>query len=198
MRLGITVGCNSLLCGAAPYLTEATPFPLPRTLRWRPTTNKAFELSEAGKLAVSRNASGAYLGSAFGIQKQVTPRKAPTIVNAAYRDRLFYDGRAIDGTFTDPVTGQVVATGDVALENLIKGPPLNTVEMGHVGRSWTDVAAKIATARPLALASNIPTRLSSFIGGAVTYNQLFEQVYGPGAVATPTRMPTRTATSTCW
>jgi cytochrome c peroxidase len=133
------------------------------------------------------DASGRYLGAAtFGAGSQITNRKAPTVINAAYQPSLFYDGRAEDGDFRDPLTNAVVLTGPVALENLIKGPPVNTVEMGHQGRSWTEVASKIAAARPLALASNVPARLQSFLGGARTYNELFQQVYG--GPATPTRI----------
>jgi cytochrome c peroxidase len=133
------------------------------------------------------DASGRYTGvPTFGAGAQITSRKAPTVINAAYQPSLFYDGRAEDGEFRDPVTNAVVLTGPVALENLIKGPPVNTTEMGHQGRSWTDVASKIGNARPLALASNIPARLQTFLGGARTYNELFQQVYG--GPATPTRV----------
>lgn len=136
-----------------------------------------------------REASGHYSGSAtFGLDPQVTQRKAPTVINSAYQPALFYDGRVANGEFRDPITNQVVLTGPVALENLVAAPPVNSTEMAHTGRTWTDVTNKIATARPLALASNIPSRLATFIGGATTYNQLFEQVYGPGASATPTRI----------
>lgn len=132
------------------------------------------------------DSSGRYTGSAsFGIRPQVTTRKAPSVINAAYQPTLFYDGRATNGSFADPVSNIVILTGDVALENLIKGPPVNEVEMGHVGRSWPEVAAKIAQARPLALASNLPPRLSAFVGTASTYNELFVAAFGANASATP-------------
>lgn len=134
-------------------------------------------------------ASGRYLAApGFGIEAQVTTRKAPSVINAAYQPTLFYDGRAGNGDFLDPITNQVALTGDVALENLIKGPPVNTTEMGHVGRSWSDVATKIAGARPLALAGNLPPRLATFVGNASTYNELFASTYGSGATATPSRI----------
>lgn len=132
------------------------------------------------------DSSGRYTGSAsFGIRPQVTTRKAPSVINAAYQPTLFYDGRATNGSFADPVSNMVILTGEVALENLIKGPPINAVEMGHIGRSWPEVAAKIAQARPLALASNLPPRLAAFVGTASTYNELFVAAFGPNATATP-------------
>jgi len=130
----------------------------------------------------ARTANGRYSSSLFGIGAQVTPRKAPSVINAAYLPTLFYDGRAPSGSFHDPITNQVLLTGPVALENLIAAPPLNTIEMGHVGRSWADVAAKIAAARPLALATNVPARLALFIGNATTYGPLFQAAYGSPAV----------------
>lgn len=137
----------------------------------------------------SLDASGRHVDTQyFGIEAQVTTRKAPTVINAAYLPSLFYDGRARTGDFLDPITQQVVLTGNTALENVISGPPLNTVEMGHVGRNWTDVANKIANARPLALASNVPSRLATFINGSSSYRPLFEAAYGPGATVTPTRI----------
>ena len=56
--------CSSKLIsgGAAPYLTEATPFPLPRTVRRQPTTNKAFEALrswQARRLAQPQRRRGA-------------------------------------------------------------------------------------------------------------------------------------------
>lgn len=135
------------------------------------------------------NGHGRYTGSQhFGIGMQVTARKAPSVINAAYQPSLFYDGRAQGNEFRDPVTNAVVLTGNVALENVVKEPPVSTIEMGHAGRTWTEVANKIAAARPLALASNIPPRLQAFIGQAASYNELFAAAFGPGATATPQRI----------
>lgn len=133
-----------------------------------------------------RNAQGNYVATAHGLDAQVTPRKAPSMVNIAYQDRMFYDGRARDGEFRDPVTNQVMATGSVALENLILQPPLNPVEMGQAGRTWQHVASKIAAAQPLRLADQLPPRLAFFVGNQ-SYPQLFQRAYGTPEV-TPTRI----------
>jgi cytochrome c peroxidase len=133
-----------------------------------------------------RDASGRYVLRDEGFAAQVTPRKAPSMINVAYQTRLFYDGRARDGDFRDPLTGVVVATGPTALENLVLGPPLNPVEMGHPGRTWADVASKIAAATPLRLADQIPARIATFINGA-SYPQLFQRAFGTPDV-TPVRI----------
>src|SRR5262249_49978892 len=118
----------------------------------------------------------------FGIRPQSTTRRAPSPVNAAYETNLFWDGRASD-TFTDPVTNTVLLTGNAALESQAATPPVSDVEMGHIGRSWTDVANDIANCTPLALAENVPTALSAFVSGQ-TYAMLFQQVYGsPGVTS---------------
>jgi hypothetical protein len=58
--------------------------------------------------------------------------------------------------------------------------------MGHSNRNWTQVAAQIQSARPLALATNVPAALSTWINGR-TYSQLFEEAFGTPEV-TPARM----------
>ncbi len=134
----------------------------------------------------ARDTRGQYAMTAHGFQPQVTPRKAPSIINVAYADRLFYDGRARSGAFTDPITGVVMASGATALENLILQPPVNPVEMGHPGRTWTDVVTKLAASQPLRLADQIPARISQYIQGA-SYPMLFQRAFGTPDV-TPTRV----------
>ncbi|MFY9344109.1 MAG: cytochrome c peroxidase [Planctomycetota bacterium] len=126
-------------------------------------------------------ASGAYVASVFGIRAQVTPRKAPTVVNAAYLPKLFWDGRAESGVFRDPVTNQIILNSGAALENLVAQPPVNEIEMAHTGRSWTDVVARIGAAKPMALATNLPARLQTFVQGQ-SYPQLFQTAFGSAGV----------------
>lgn len=134
-----------------------------------------------------------YAGStAFGFAPQVTPRRTPSVVNAGYQPVLFYDGRVSDGIFRDPVTNAVVLTSNAQLENLILQPPLNPVEMGYPGRTWTEVAQKIAGVRPLALASALPSRLATFVGSR-SYPALFQTAFGTPDV-TPARIVMAIAT----
>lgn len=141
---------------------------------------------------VQSNADGLYEAeAAFGLDVQVTGRKAPTMINAAFADELFWDGRA-SGTFTDPVTGAVVLAQGAALESQAAGPPLSSVEMGHLGEDWPEVATRIATSAPLALASNLPADLAAFVAGR-DYPQLFQDAFGSAEV-TPARISMAIAT----
>ena len=135
---------------------------------------------------VLNDASGAYLWSGtFAYRAQVTPRLAPAHINAAYGPQLFWDGRA-SGTFTDPVSGAVVLNAGAALESQASGPPVATVEMAHTGRDWTQVALRIASSVPLALASNLPADVAAFIDGR-DYSALFNDAFGTPDV-TPSRI----------
>lgn len=123
------------------------------------------------------SATGDYLSDAsFGLGAQVTGRKSPSVINAAYASTLFWDGRA-DATFEDPIGGAVVCPTGAALESQVTGPPVSSVEMGHVGADWTQVAAQIATATPLRLSPQIPAQLQSYIAGR-TYPELFQEAFG--------------------
>ena len=112
----------------------------------------------------------------FGLEDQVTTRKSPSSVNAAYPPTLFWDGRAT-GTFTDPQTGTVVLPAGGALESQSVGPPVSSTEMGHVGRDWNDVVTRLVAASPLALSPSIPPTLAAWMAGR-TYPQLFAEAFG--------------------
>jgi cytochrome c peroxidase len=136
---------------------------------------------------VARHSASALVGVAsFGFGAQVTPRRAPTVINSAYQPSLFYDGRAANEPFRDPVTNQILISVGATVENLVLGPPVNPIEMGHVGRTWNDVAQKVAAAQPLYWASQLPQRLQNFVQGR-TYPDLFQQAFGSAGV-TPARI----------
>jgi cytochrome c peroxidase len=139
------------------------------------------------------NPDGTYSPSnSFGFNEQVTPRKAPSYLNAGLGfNGLFWDGRA-SNTFRDPLTGAVLLTDWASYESQILGPPVNSGEMGHGNRNWTQVANQIAAAKPLALASNIPPSLVEWINGR-TYPELFEEAFGSPEV-TPARIAMAIAT----
>ncbi|MDM7923642.1 MAG: cytochrome c peroxidase, partial [Pyrinomonadaceae bacterium] len=139
------------------------------------------------------NEDGTYTESPmFQYRLQVTGRKSPTYLNAGYATGgLFWDGRASD-TFRDPITNDIILAEGASLESQVLGPPLSDVEMSHGGRNWTQVAARIAASKPLALASNIPASLSNWIGGR-SYPELFEEAFGTPDV-TPARIAMAIAT----
>jgi cytochrome c peroxidase len=139
------------------------------------------------------NLDGTYSPSnLFGFNEQVTPRKAPSYLNAGLAfNGSFWDGRA-SNTFRDPLTNAVLLTEWASLESQVLSPPISDAEMGHGNRNWTQVAQSIAAAKPLALASNIPPSLATWINGR-TYPELFEEVFGTPEV-TPSRIAMAIAT----
>jgi cytochrome c peroxidase len=102
--------------------------------------------------------------------RQVTGRNPPSVLNAVYNIRNFWDGRAnpwfngVDGAGpTNPEArvwrwdaasqsfSQVAVRIDFAgLASQAVGPVLNGVEMSCSGRSWSDLAIRLLDARPLA------------------------------------------------
>lgn len=141
----------------------------------------------------SNNADGTYnLSSIYGQSNQVTGRKAPSYLNAAYTfNGLFWDGRAFE-EFRDPITNNVVLASNAALESQVLGPPVNSAEMAHSGRDWTQVAGRISNSKPLALAAEVPAGLKNWINGR-TYQQLFQEAFGTPDV-TPVRIAMAIAT----
>lgn len=129
------------------------------------------------------DATGAHLFSpgTGALQRNVTNRKAPTIINASIYNDLFWDGRAND-TFRDPVNNQLLILDGAALENLALAPLLNPVEMAHEGRTFQDVVDRLVSVRPLAMADELGSELEEFLGD-LSYPELFTQVFGTSEVA---------------
>jgi cytochrome c peroxidase len=113
----------------------------------------------------------------YALNVQVTPRKAPSALDAVFFDELFWDGRATT-SFVDPVTGTVAIASGGALESQAAGPPLSSVEMSCEGYSWTAIEAKLAAATPLKLASQVPGAMAEALSQHPSYPALFEWVYG--------------------
>jgi cytochrome c peroxidase len=133
-----------------------------------------------------------YASQFFGLEDQVTGRKAPSYLNAGYaRNGLFWDGRASE-IFRDPLTNEILLGDLASLESQSAGPPVSDVEMAHFGRNWTHIATKIQNVRPLAVAWNIPNGLRTWIGNR-TYPELFEEAFGTNDV-TPSRIAMAIAT----
>ncbi len=129
--------------------------------------------------------------NAFGFREQVTGRRAMPYTDAAFSNSLFWDGRAT-ANFIDPISGATILANGAALESQVLGPPVADVEMAHSGRNWQQVADRITSAKPLALAVNIPAGLRNWIDGR-TYPQLFEEAFGTPEV-TPARIAMAIAT----
>jgi len=125
----------------------------------------------------------------FGLGEQVTGRKAPSAINAAYSVSsdagLRWDGKA-NHQFTDPLTGAVVIERGAALESQALLPILNTTEMNHEGATWADVVTRLSESQPLALSPSLPRALAAWIGSR-GYPDLFAEAFGTPEV-TPVRI----------
>lgn len=139
------------------------------------------------------DANDEYLRSVlFEMLPQTTPRRSMTNLISMYAGNLFWDGRA-EGDFVDPETGQTIAVSSTGLEIQALGPILNDVEMSHQDRDWATVTSKIAGAKPLALASDIPQDMLDAINANDSYPALFELAFGDSAI-TATRIAFAIAT----
>jgi len=118
----------------------------------------------------------------FGLQEQCTGRRTPDIFGALYSPTAFWDGRA-SGEFINPVTHAIGIKTGGSLESQIAGPPGSDGEMAREGRNWEMIAAKIASAKPLRLASNLPQDLMQALRQYPSYPLLFEQAFGTPEVS---------------
>jgi cytochrome c peroxidase len=118
--------------------------------------------------------------TSYGYDVQTTGRHAPSNINAAYVPELFWDGRA-SATFTDPVSGTVLEANRGALESQASAPPVASIEMAHLGRSWTDVATRVGGVTPLALSMSVPSALTAWIANR-GYGDLFQEAFGTAEI----------------
>ena len=118
----------------------------------------------------------------FGFGPQATGRSAPSFFSmTAYAPDLFWDGRA-SSTFVDPETGTVSIANGGALESQALAPILSDVEMAREGRDWDDVRRKLEGARPMALASSLPSDMAGAVAARPDYPQLFSAAFGDPAI----------------
>ncbi|MEO5926621.1 MAG: cytochrome c peroxidase [Bryobacteraceae bacterium] len=99
--------------------------------------------------------------------RQVGNRNAPSVINAVYNVRNFWDGRASrlftgQTPFGTADTGlnavawrnsqfvrEPVAINNASLASQAVGPPLNTAEMSYTGRAWSLLGRKMLGVAPL-------------------------------------------------
>ncbi len=131
---------------------------------------------------IAQDGQGDYTANpVFGLNRQVTRRSAPSVINAGHSLELFWDGR-VDDAFHDPDTGELLLPGFAALENQAVNPPVTDNEMAHHQRDWAQITAKLAHARPLALASDVPPDMAQAVLDARTYPELFRRAFGDGGI----------------
>ncbi len=138
--------------------------------------------------------------------RQVTGRNAPSVIDAVFNFRNFWDGRA-SNIFTGmtpfgesdarpnavvSVNGGLVAeqvrVDNSSLASQAVGPVVNSVEMAYEGRTWPKVARRLLGARPLAMQRVSPTDsvLGQFanpagpgLSGPATYAMLVQSAFQP-------------------
>ncbi len=122
----------------------------------------------------------------FGRDRQVTPRASLSNFMALWAPEVFWDGRA-GGTFKDPLTNDVVIAAGGALENQALIALSSSAEMAKEGRTWGELAGKLAAVTPLALATDLPPDIRTTLVRKPTYRALFAGAFGDEAI-TPVRI----------
>ncbi len=134
--------------------------------------------------AVSADADTGFLHEeSFFPAPQATPRKAPTVYNLHATD-LNWDGE-FSGPFDDPVTGESVINFGGSIEAAIADAINDPVQMGALNWGWVDVQSKLASVKPMLLATDLPPDMDAFVTANNTYPKMFQAVYGsPDVTAT--------------
>ena len=141
--------------------------------------------------------------------RQVTTRNAPSVVNAVFNFRNFWDGRA-SNVFTGAtpfgdsdtalnayvyqdgaLTQAAVRMANASLASQATGPALNEVEMSFAGRSWQDLGRKLLGLKPLArqaVAADDSVLGAMSDGGTglnSSYTNLIQQAFQPAYWSAP-------------
>jgi cytochrome c peroxidase len=137
--------------------------------------------------------------------RKVEPRNTPTVVNAAFNFRNFWDGRAnnifnganpfglrdvnarvVEVQPNGSLASIVVALENASLASQAVGPPLSDNEMSCLGRGFADLGHKMLSRLPLtlqlvAIDDSVlgPLRAPLTKGLAITYAGLVEQAFEP-------------------
>lgn len=147
--------------------------------------------------------------------RRVEPRNTPTVINAAFNHRNFWDGRANNifngvnpfgardtnaGILVRRPNGSVetvrVALTNSSLASQACGPPLSDFEMSARGKSFPDLGAKLIPRRALE-GQKVehddsvlgPYRHGTGLGLTETYEQLIQQAFDPRYWSAPGLFP---------
>jgi len=133
---------------------------------------------------IRQNGAGNYIWDPhFGVDRQVTPLNAPTVINSAFFEELFWDSRAKQSFTYEDGTLVPQMDRDATLESLSVQPPISAVEMGHDGVSWASIEDRLVSVTPLEYASNLTPELSAL--QSTTYHDHFFYAFGPAPVGEP-------------
>jgi cytochrome c peroxidase len=134
--------------------------------------------------------------------RNVEPRNSPTMIDAAYNHRNFWDGRANNtfngvspfglrdtaaGVFINTTSGlakQKLRLRNSSLASQAVGPVGSDFEMACRARQFADVGRKLLNRKPLALQTISPSdsvlaALPSMIGTGGTYAHLVQKAFAP-------------------
>jgi cytochrome c peroxidase len=128
----------------------------------------------------------------FGREVQVTGRFSQPNFGGLWADEVFWDGRA-GSRLIDPVSGETAIESGGALENQVLIALSSSVEMASKNRPWEELAAKLRSASPLALATEWPADVSRAIAVHRDYPSLFRGAFGDATI-TPIRIAFAIAT----
>ncbi|MAB78326.1 MAG: hypothetical protein CMJ89_03130 [Planctomycetes bacterium] len=177
------VSTNNTVACATCHIPEAGGLD-PRTAFL--ATNNGF--GSSGVLPM--NNQGNYIaGTSTSQQRQVTGVTAPTMIGAAFAEKLFWNVRAgPDFPMALPQSNQFLT--NAGLEAQAVGPPGSKVEMAHNGLGggdlqWGSQGApgqlenKLNPSKMLALAtfSTVPAPFQPFVSAGITYQQAFDAVF---------------------
>jgi cytochrome c peroxidase len=165
------------------------------------------DVSDGDSADIGADSGSACVFSLGGLKvRQVTSRNSPSVINAVFNLRNFWDGRANDifngitpfGPADARAHVLVAGNGTLARE-LVRldgsslasqavGPPLNDVEMSFDGREWLRLGRKMLTLTPLgrqdvAADDGVLGRFASLEGSGlrseVTYGALIRAAFQP-------------------
>lgn len=136
--------------------------------------------------------------------RQVTNRNAPTVINAIFNHRNFWDGRAnneFNGVSAfgsrdknakiwivenGKLKSQKIALRNASLASQAVAPPMDMIEMSCGGRTFKDIAKKLLSNKPLANQEIHPEdsvlatlRDSSGLGLVGNYETLIKKAFNP-------------------
>lgn len=138
--------------------------------------------------------------------RQITTRNSPSVINAVFNARNFWDGRARNtfnglnpfaaadprGSLVAWREGQFVAiainAANASLASQAVGPPTNSIEMSYNGLTWPELGRRLLRAAPLAgqrvaaddsVLGDYANPAGKGLRAGLTYRSLIEAAFAP-------------------
>lgn len=157
--------------------------------------------------------------------RRVEPRNTPTVINAVFNQRNFWDGRAMDtfngvspfgrrdtsarvwkSTFGWDLSSTTVTLDNASLASQAVGPALSAFEMSAAGKTFQDLGRRVLVQRPLAL-QRIHPEDSVFAGkihssgqglSAANYSELIKAAFQPAWWQSTAKVASSGLASSTW